>query len=808
MLRNYLKIALRNLVKNKVYSLVNIGGMAMGITAFILILEYVSLEKSVNQFHENLGQTFRLLNENPKGEMWKEHAPGWAVIAKKQIPEIKDFCRFDDGNGRGVVQFRDKNLSFKEDKVSYAEGNFFSFFSFPLVAGHASAFDKPDVTFISENHAKKYFGNENPLGKTLILNNQFGSHNYVVGGIFKDIQENSSIKYDMFFSLQTFNNPANLNGNDWASLNNTDSQFIDTYFSLNPNTDYKTAEKKLIALRKGLDKESDGAIFRLQPFSELHLADHISDKFPHTGDVKYVYMLLCVAFLILLIAWFNYINMSTANAMKRANEVGVRKVIGATQSHLIYQFLGESILVNILALSLSVVLMTVLQPFFNTLMGKNLSILSLANSSVWIVSIGVLILGSLLTGVYTAFVLSNFKPVETLKGKLSKTTGGVLLRKSLVVSQFGISVALVLATVLIYSQLQYMKNKDKGLNINQLLVISGPEIGVDSTFDGRKTAFWNELAKQSFVKDYAGSGSVPSKGYNFRTGGFTQPGSKPGDETKSYAFSIVGERYFDTYGIKLVAGRNFTKAECEVEWNNNNKVILNEQSVKELGFNSADEAVKTKIKWDERYLEVIGVIKDYNHLSLQNRIDPIIFYPQSYAGYITVRLTPENMPSKIAGIEKIYKKHFSENPFEYVFLDENFNKAYAVEQQYGALFSTASIWAIFIACLGLFGLATFTVESRTKEIGIRKVLGASVSSIIQMLSKDFIILIGIALLIASPVAYYFMEKWLANFPYRIDIEWWHFAISGVMALVFSMLSVGYQAIKAALMNPVKSLKTE
>jgi putative ABC transport system permease protein len=808
MLQNYFKIAFRNLIKNKMYSLVNIGGMAMGITAFILILEYVSLEKSVDQFHANLSQTFRLLNENPKGEMWKEHAPGWADIAKKQIPEIKEYCRFDDGNGKGVVEFKEKNISFKEQRVSYAEGNFFDFFSFSLVAGNTKAFDKPYMTFISESHAKKYFGTENPLGKTLTLNNQFGTQNYTVAGVFKDILENSSINYDLFFSLQTLKNPANLNGNDWAALDNIDSQYIDTYFSLNQNTDYKSVEAKLIALRKKMDKESDGAIFRLQKFNEVHLASTINDKYPHSGDVKYVFMLLGVAFLILLIAWFNYINMSTANAMKRANEVGVRKVIGATQKDLIFQFLSESILVNTLALGLSGILITVLQPFFNKLMDKSLSILSLANSSLWILSIAVLIIGSLLTGVYTAFVLSRFKPVETLKGKISKTIGGVFLRKTLVVSQFGISVALVLATVLIYSQLQYMKNKDKGLDMNQLLVIAGPEIGKDSTFKTRKMAFWNDIAKQSFVSDYASSGSVPSKGYNFRTGGFTQPASKPGDEDKSYAFSIVGERYFGAYGIKMKAGRNFTKAECEVEWNDNSKVILNETAIKELGFESAEEAVRTKIKWDERYLEIVGVIKDYNHLSLQNRIDPIIFYPQASSGYITVRLTPENMASKIASIKQIYSHYYAGNPFEYFFIDENFNKAYAIEQQYGSLFSTSAIWAIFIACLGLFGLATYTVEARTKEIGIRKVLGASVSSIIQILSKDFLVLIGIALVISAPISYYFMEKWLINFPYRINISWWHFALTAAFTLVFSMLSVSFQSIKAALMNPVKSLKTE
>ena len=808
MLRNYSKIAYRNLLKNKVYSLVNIGGMAMGIAAFILILEYVSLEKSVDKFHTQIEQTYRLLNESPKGDMWKEHAPGWADLIKKRIPEIKEFCRFDDGNGKGVVRSNDKNVSFKEERVSYAEGNFFTFFSFALTAGRPEDFDKPNIVFISENHANKYFGNENSIGKILILSNQFGTQNYTVGGIFKNIGENSSINYDMFFSLQTLKNPANLNGNDWADLENLDSQYIDTYFSLTDNSDYTKVEDKLNALRKEFDQDSDGAIFRLQPFSEVHLGASFDDKFPHSGDVKYVYMLIGIAFLILLIAWFNYINLSTANAMKRASEVGVRKVIGATQSNLVYQFLCESIFVNLCAVILAGIIIVMIQPLFNDLMGKSMSVKHLAATPMWMMSLGVMIVGSLAVGTYTAYLLSKFNPVKTLKGKMAKSSGGVFLRKSLVISQFGISIALVLATVLIYSQLQYMKNRDKGLDINQLLVINGPEIGKDSTYAQRKTAFFNELERQSFVKDYAGSGSVPSKGYNFRTGGFTQPGSKAGDETKAYAFSIVSERYFDAYGVNLVAGRNFTNAECNVEWNDNSKVILNETAAKELGFASADDAVRTKVKWDERYLDVVGVIKDYNHLSLKNKIDPIIFYPQASSEYITVRLTPENMSDKIGSLEGLYKQYFQGNPFEYAFIDENFNKSYAIEQQYGALFSIAAIWAIFIACLGLFGLATFTVESRTKEIGVRKVLGASIPSIIQLLSKDFVVLIAIALIISSPIAYFLIEKWLGNFPYRIDIEWWHFAVTGIIAFLFPILSMSYQATKAALMNPVKSLKTE
>jgi putative ABC transport system permease protein len=808
MLRNYIIIAFRNLTRNKLYSFINIAGLAMGISAFILLLEYVSLEKSVNQFHTNIDKMYRLLNQNTKGESWPEQAPGWAEIIKKRVPEIEDYCRFESGTSKGIVKNEAKNISFKESAIGYVEGNFFKFFNFKLINGQPNTIKKPDVVFISENTAKKYFNSENPIGKNLGLYNQFGSHNYTVQGVFQNILENSDIQYDMVFSLETLRNPANLNGNGWARLDQIDSQFIETYFTINKKADYQAVEKKLNLIRDEMDKDRDGTIFKLQPFKETHLAGELGDTLNHTGDVKYVYMAIGIAFLILLIAWFNYINLSTANMMKRANEVGVRKVIGASQQNLILQFLGESILINLIAFCLSIIFIILIQPFFNQIINRNLSILNLGNSTIWIYSLVILVAGSLLSGVYSAFLLSKFKPVETLKGKITKTVGGVLLRKSLVVIQFGISIILVLSTVLINSQLKHMKSKDLGINLNQLLLVSGPDLGKDSTFSSRKNAFWNDIAKQSFVSDYASSGSVPGKFFNFHTAGFTQPGSLKGDETKQYAFSLVGERYFNTYGIKLLAGRNFTKAECEVEWNDNSKVILNETAIANLGFKTPEQAVRTKIKWDERYLDIVGVIKDYNHTSVQNKINPIIFYPQNSSAYMSIRLSNEKLQEKIASLEKIFKVHFPGNPFEYTFIDENFNKAYVAEQQYGSLFSAASLWAILIACLGLFGLATYTVESRTKEIGIRKVLGASIASIVQLLSKDTLILVGIALLIASPIGYYFMQKWLADFPYRIDIKWWHFAISGLLAALVALFSISFQAIKAALMNPVRSLKTE
>ncbi len=785
MLQNYLKIALRNLFRNKVYS------------------------KSFNQFHADLPNMYRLLNENPKGEMWGEVEPGWASRAKQRFPEIKDYCRFADGMAQGIVRREGvKSESFRETNISYGEGNFFSFFNFPLTAGQPAALAKPNVVFISTTSAKKYFGTTNPLGKVLVLSNQFETTPFTVEGIYADMPENSDIRYDMVFSLETLRNPANLHGSDWANLDNLDNQYINTFFQLNNKVSPTSFERKLTALRNELSQENDGVKFRLIPFEYVHLAASLSDTYLTLGNLKYVYMLGGIAFLILIIGWFNYINLSTANSLKRASEVGVRKVIGATQGHLVGQFLGESLLVNALGFGLAIVLVILLQPFFNDLIGKSLSFNTLRSTSVWLWGLGILILGSLLSGGYAAFALSNYNPIQTMKGQLSKTSQGVFLRKALVVFQFSISVSLVLATIVIYTQLRHMQTQHLGLNAQQLLVVRGPAVGKDDTFKVRQTTFQNELTQQTFVKDYATSGSVPSGWYNFRTAGFTQPDSKSGDEFKTYAFAIIGDRFLKTYEIGLKAGRNFTATECDVEWNQNSKVLLNERAVQQLGFASAEEAIRTKIKWDERYLEVIGVVKDYHHNGLQQEIDPIIFYPQNNSAYFTIRLTADKMPEKIAALSQLYKTYFPGNPFDYFFVDDNYNKLYVSEQQYSRIFTTASLWAIFIACLGLFGLATFTVESRTKEIGIRKVLGASVTSIMALLSRDFLVLVLVAIAIASPVAYYFMDKWLQNFANRISISWWIFAAAGGLAVLVTFLTVGLQSLKAILMNPVKSLKTE
>lgn len=808
MIKNYFKIAFRSIRRNKLYSFINIFGLSMGIAAFLLILEYISFEKSVNRFHKNTTSIYRLLNEDPKGQTWPQVEPGWAQKAKESFPEIKDYCRFEEGVGQGIVRRDDaKGESFRESNIGYAEGNFFSFFSFDLKKGTASAFNKPNIVFISQTAATKYFSKEDPIGKVLTLFNQFGKSIFTVGGIYT-IPVNSDIKYDMVFSLETLKNPANLSDNGWAQLDNLNSQYIYTYFQLSNGVDYKKVEQKLISLRNELKKDKDGLVFRLQPLANVHLPASLSDTYQTTGNLKYVYILGIIAILILAIAWFNYINLSTANSLKRANEVGVRKVVGASQQSLVMQFLSESLLVNVISFTLAILIVQLIQPLFNNIIGKELSFAAVVYNPIWILGLGLILLGSLLSGAYTSFSLAGFSPVETLKGKLNKSTKGATLRKSLVVAQFSISIALLLATALIYQQLNYMKKQQLGVNTEQLLVIRGPEVGKDSTYKNRRNTFLNSLAQQSFVKDYCLSGAIPGNNYNFSTSGFTQPGSKKGDELNSYSFAIIDNRYLNTYQIKLKAGRNFTEEECKVEWNDNNKVVLNEKAIEELGFASAEDALRTKIQWDERQLEVIGVVKNYHHTGLQRAIDPIIFYPQSNSTYFTVRLSSDKVQSNIAKLQVLYKTYFTNNPFEYFFADENFNKQYITEQQYSRLFTTASVWAILIACLGLFGLATYTVESRTKEIGVRKVLGASVSNITQLLSKDFLKLVLVSIIIASPITWYLMHKWLQDFAYRINISWWVFALAGLMALTIAFITVGFQSIKAAVANPIKSLRTE
>jgi putative ABC transport system permease protein len=804
----YFKFIWRNLVRNKFYAVLNITGLALGISASLLILEYISLEKSVNHLHSNLPNIYRIVSQNTKGETWGSTSPGWGKELKKQFPEVTAYCRIAEGVANGTITAKSKTpVPYREDRIAMVDGNFFQFFDFKVISGDATALNKIKTAFISETQAKKYFGTLDPIGQQINVSNQFGSEDYQIAGVFQDITEQSDIRMNILLSLETCNNPNFARENGWANLDNLQSSYLSIYLALRPQTNVSSFENKANTFGNSKKKFDDGITLRFQAMKDMHLGNAEQPELSSYASYKYIYMLSIIAVLIILIAWANYINLSTANAFKRANEVGVRKVVGASRQQLIFQFMGEAVFLNVLALVLAIVLTLILQPFFNQMVNRDLSIFAISYTRLWILGLLLLVSGSLLSGAYSAFVLSNFKPIETLKGKITKSFKGIFLRRALVVFQFGISIALIIATILIYSQLQFMQNKDLGFSRDQRLIINGPEVAKDSTYKSRVAAFSNFLGQQPFITAYCNAGSVPGGWFNFSTGGLLTAASAKGDELKVYQIVLAADKYDQVFDMKMAAGRAFVSADL-LAWNDVNKIMLNEAAMRQLGFTDPHKLLQTPVKFFERDFEVIGVIKDYHHTGLQQTIQPIVYYPQNNTSRFVLKINTENVQAFIPKLEQAYKSYFAGNAFEYTFLDESFARAYITERQYSQIFTVSAIWAIIIACLGLLGLATYSVETRIKEIGVRKVLGASVSSIVTLISKDFMRLVLIAFIIASPIAWYFMRNWLQDFPYRISISWTVFLAAGVLAFLIAIITIGSRSIKAAIMNPVKSLRTE
>jgi len=815
MFRNYLKIAIRNLIRNKVFSIINITGLGLGVAAFIFIFQYITFEESINKFHANLPNLYRILFEDktsPKQSTSESITSGLAPRLKDQFGEIIIFCRVISGSmTEGVVSVIDPKSNqlmqpFREKNLAYAETSFFEMFSFPLLQGKMDCIKNPNSVAISESYGRKYFNKENPVGKTLVLNNQFGKTIYNVNAVYKDFPKNSDLQYDIIFSLETLKNPANLNGNSWLEIDGLNSQFITAYLQLKNEVEYKNLDKKLnIFFKKILPQAPE--VLHLQPLSEVHLAASLNNYYTTTGNLAFVYLMAGVAMIILIIAWFNYINLSTAASLKRIKEVGVRKVIGATKNQLIIQFLGESILLNICGLLIGILLVMSFQPFYNYLIEKPLSFGIFRENNFWLFGVSLLLIGSLASGSYTAFVLSSYKPAKILKGGFTKVGKPVLLREFLVVFQFSLSIILIVCTFVLFRQLKFMQNKNLSMKMEQVLVIKGATIGRDSTFNKKNDFFLNQLKSLSFVRQLSNSGTVPGNFYNWGTVGITSLNPKPGDEKKAYNIALIDENYFSTFNLKFLCGKDFSPQLCEVNWDAIDKVIINETTALNLGFEKPEQALGQKIKWgNER--EIIGVVKDYHHQGVRKSIEPILFMPRHNGGYYAIRLNIDQVQSNMHELEKLYKSNFPGNPYEYFFADENYNNQYKTEIQYGNIFAIASSLAIVIACLGLFGLAMFSVEQKTKEIGIRKVLGATVSQVVSLLSKEFLKLVLIAFIIAVPIAWFAMNKWLQDFAYRTEMSWWIFAIAGIIAFLIALLTVSIQAIKAAMANPVKSLRSE
>jgi putative ABC transport system permease protein len=544
----------------------------------------------------------------------------------------------------------------------------------------------------------------------------------------------------------------------------------------------------------------------------LHLAPSFDYKLQTFGSLLLVVSFLSVAVLIMIIAWVNYINLSTAQAVNRAREAGIRKVIGATRGQLIIQYLAETFLLVMLSVLVAFIAVSALQHAYNSFLGKQLDISILNQGYFWLAGTALIITGTLLSGGYIAFALSSFSPLKTLRSKARVTIGGVSLRKGLVVFQFTTSVVFIISTIVLYRQLQYMQHQDLGMHLDKRVVITGPSRN-NGVKTGSAVAFEHQISRLPFVEKYAASNNVPGKGYNFSTQGITRLDAAvaTGDDKKSYAILIVDDKYFGTYDIQLLQGATFQPYMMEQGWSKSKKVILNQAALAQLGFRPGENVIGQKIKWNGDF-EIVGVIKDYHHLSLHDFIRPMIFLPaaaNNFADdYFTIKMNGQETAAHIDQLRKIYQTTFPGEPFNYSFLDEVFDKQYQAEQKLGSGFILSAVLTILIACLGLFGLAAFTVKQKVKEIGVRKVLGATVFNIVALVSNDFMSLVAVSFVIASPIAWYGMNKWLQNFAYRISIEWWMFLLSGGLALIIAYLTIGFQSIKAAIANPVNSLRSE
>lgn len=808
MLKNYFKTAWRNLWRNREFTFINISGLALGIILFLFIMQYVAFEWNANRYNKNYSQLYRLNVVHKDGVSDYTSAPGFATFVKQQVPAVKNYVRVADGIAAGVITYQRISSSeqavFSENNISYVDSTFLDVFSFPIIAG-TSSLAEPKTLALSETISKKMFGKTDVIGKTITISNQFGNTIYTINAVYKQPQT-SDIKAEVLLSIYTLESAANRDKNDWADPSKTQYAFVNAYIQLEKGSNPTLVNNQITTIVQAANPRIKDDKIVLQPFSQLHLAPSFNYPYQTFGSLTFVTVFFCVAVLILLIAWINYINLSNAQALNRLKEVGVKKVLGASRLQLMFQYLTETFILTISSTLIAVLMVNIFQNTFNDFAGKQLSLAVFNNSWFWLAGIAFVIIGSVLSGSYVAFLLTAYKPVTAFSGKINTSIKTFSLRKALVVFQFTISIVFIIATIILYRQLQYMQTEKLGMNLNKLLVIQGPTVSSEGQA-ARNVSFKNELTQLPFVKKIAASNNVPGVGYNFSTDGITKLNAQKGDEQKSYSMFICDQNFFDTYGINFAQGQSFNQNDAERSWNKVQKVILNEKAAQQLGFNIKDNLIGQKISWGKPY-EIIGVVKDYHHISLQEEIKPVIYLASVSFSYFTIQTDVHQIKSKLNTIKQLFDQNFPGNPFEYFFADEKYNQQYASQKQLGKMFIASALIAILIACMGLFGLATFSARQRIKEIGIRKVLGASIADITTLLSTDFLKLVLISFIIASPVAYFTMHKWLQNFAYQISIQWWVFALAGFIAIIVALLTISFQAIKAALANPVKSLRSE
>jgi putative ABC transport system permease protein len=806
MIRNYLKIAWRNLMLRKAFTAINILGLSIGLATCLLIVLFIQHELSYDSYHANANRIFRItIAGSISGKEIKTapmSAPAGPILAR-EIPGVEATTRLYQ---EGTFIVKHNTESFKEEKVIFPDSNFFEVFSIPLLKGNPkTVLREPKTVVLTETIAEKYFGNSDPIGKTLKLGNR---GDFRITGVCEDVPSNTHCHYNIFASL----NGIKL-GEKWlASGAYTYVMLREGYSIEKMNAAMPAIINKYIApeIKEFLGislteffKKGNQFGFVFQPITDIHLKSHLEHEIEGNSDIKYVYIFSAIALFILMIACINFMNLSTAGSANRAKEVGIRKVLGSVQHQLIAQFLSESVLVTFIALLVALVIVALALPYFNQLSGKAFEVSVLVKGFMLpLILLACLFIG-LVAGSYPAFFLSAFKPVSVLKGKISAGFKSGWLRSTLVTTQFVVSIGMIIGTIVVYRQLNFIQNKKVGFDKEQILVLQ------DTYVLGKQlNAFKNEIKKLSQVSNATMAGYIPAGRSNDGNEGFMIKNSSGEMVTYREKTYNIDDDYLPTLGIKLAAGRNFSK-DFQTD---SAAVLINEAAAKRFGLknpvgNSILSTVGNGDPGSKRNFKVIGVVKDFHFESIHQSIAPLVMFYGADDYQMAIRTRTNDIPQLLEILEQKWKAQ-TDNPFAYSFLNDRFNKTYQSEQRIGKLFSIFATLTIIISCLGLFGLAMFTAQQRTKEIGVRKVLGASVMSIIILLSKDFIRLILVAILIVTPIAWYAMNKWLQDFAYRVEISWWIFAIAGLLAIAIALLTVSFQSIKAALMNPIKSLRSE
>lgn len=807
MLRNYLKVALCNLWKNKAFSALNIVGLATGLAVCLLIVLYVVDELSYDKYNVNADRIYRLdadIYFNNTQAIFAVAPDPLAPALVRDYPEIEQMVRL---NYQGDILVKKDNQNVKDHNAVFADSTFFKVFTVPMVQGNPNtALNEPNSIVIDETTAKKYFNSTNVVGKTLFVDN---STNCKITGVIKDIPKQSHFHFS-FIRLKTKNQ-----GNDSWLSNNTYNYILvkpgvsqqkvqsDVDATIN-NYLGKELEAQLHSSLKDLTSKGNHFIYHATPLTDIHLHSDKSYEIEANGDITYVYIFSVIAVFILLIACVNFMNLSTARSANRAKEVGIRKVAGSLRKHLITQFLTESVLLSFFSLLLAILVAALLLPLFNQLAGKEMHVSTLFSTWLFPVMIALVFVVGCIAGSYPAFYLSSFQPIQVLKGKIAKGFKSSWLRSSLVVFQFSISIMLIIGTIVIYNQLDYIRSKKIGYNREQVLVLHNAWY-----LDKQIHTFRNELLNIPGVTNATITGDLPTSP-NFDNEGWFRDATMDATKTVVLTNFYVDENYISTLGMQMSQGRNFSKDFPS----DSTGIIINEAAVKVLGLKEPLKEILYRPDFSNNQINgaiayhIVGVVRDFNFSSMHQNVGPLIINKGENWGNIALRINTKNISSLINNVQNKWNSMAPGQPFNYTFMNADFNKIYTAEQQTGKLFITFAVFAIFIGCLGLFGLVTYAAEQRTKEIGVRKVLGASVGGIVAMLSKDFAKLVLIASLIAFPVAWWAMNKWLQSFAYRVSISWWIFIVAGVAAILIALITVSFQAIKAALANPVKSLRTE